>query len=320
MSATARKRRSAWDVANRHYTHGQSMEEIAAELGVSRSTISRHLQYARDIGFVEIRVVPDPDRATALERQLAKRWGVRATVAAPPIDAEGADPLEAVAAAAAATIAESVAPESIVGVAWGATVEAVGRHLPQHPVPGSTMVQLNGAGNFHTSGVQYASELMRRFGDSFGARVEQFPIPAFFDSTATRDALWKERSTRRILSLHRRLDLAVFGIGSPFAGPPGHVYQGGYLERDDYLQLRAESVVGDVATIFYRADGSTEGIGLNDRSSGPPFSVLKRARHRICVASGDEKAPALAGALEAGIVTHLVLDPSLAAAVLRIRR
>ncbi|WP_246159976.1 sugar-binding transcriptional regulator [Microbacterium rhizomatis] len=317
MASTARRDRAAWDVARLHFEGGHSMEEIADRLGVSRSTVSRLLQHARDIGLVEVRVASSPDEIAPLERRLSERWGIKVVVAAVPPGSGDEATLEHVAEMAARVIADAVTPESVIGVAWGSTMEAVSRHLPARATPGSTVVQLNGAGNFHTSGVPYASELLRRFGEAFGARIEQFPVPTFFDAAATRDAFWRERTTRRILALHARLDLAVFGIGSPFANTPGHVYQGGYLERSDYSQLRAERVVGDVATVFYRADGSFTGIPLNDRASGPSFAVLRRARRRVCVVSGAGKSPALGGALAAGLITDLIVDRDLALATLR---
>lgn len=320
MASTMRRDRSAWEIARLHYDDGQSMLAIAERLGVSRSTVSRLLQHARDIGLVEIRVAASPHEIAPLERRVSERWGVSVRIAPTPPHAPDETVLESVAGVAARVIADAITPESVIGVAWGSTMEAVSRHLVARSTPGSTVVQLNGAGNFHTSGVPYASELLRRFGESFGARVEQFPVPTFFDSASTRESFWRERTTRRILGLHARLDLAIFGIGSPFADMPGHVYQGGYLERSDYAQLRSERVVGDVATVFYRADGSHTGIPLNDRASGPSFSVLRRARRRISVASGVGKAAALSGALSAGLITDLVVDRELALAALQTGR
>ena len=78
-----------------------------------------------------------------------------------------------------------------------------------------------------------------------------------------------ERSMRRVLDMQSHLDIALFGVGSPFADIPSHVYIGGYLEPEDYQTLSEHGVVGDVATVFFRADGSTDGIELNARATGP---------------------------------------------------
>jgi DNA-binding transcriptional regulator LsrR (DeoR family) len=138
--------------------------------------------------------------------------------------------------------------------------------------------------------------------------VQQFPVPAFFDDPNTKQAFWRERSTRRILEIQSRMDLVIFGLGSPFAEVPSHAYIAGYLEPEDYGSLTQCQVVGDVATVFYRADGTSQGIPLNERATGPDFAVLRRATRRVCIVSGMAKLPSLRGALAGGLITDLIVD------------
>lgn len=62
--------------------------------------------------------------------------------------------------------------------------------------------------------------------------------------------------------------------------------------------------MGDVATVFYRADGSFDGIAMNARATGPDFAVPRR----LCVVSGTTKLQSLRGALAAHLITDLVID------------
>ncbi len=198
------------------------------------------------------------------------------------------------------------------GIAWGSTLDAISRHLPKKETHNSTVVQLNGAGNTFTTGVDYASEILQRFGQAFGASIQQFPVPAFFDEPRTKEAMWREHSTRRVLELQSHADIVLFGLGSPLAEIPSRVYIGGYLDRDDYRSLREQKVVGDVATVFYRQDGSWRDIELNKRATGPAFTALSRVSRRICVVSGVQRLPSLRGAIAAKLITDLVLDEDLA--------
>lgn len=75
-------------------------------------------------------------------------------------------------------------------------------------------MQLNGAANTRTSGVDYAGNLISRFADAFDARVHHFPVPAFFDYAETRRAMWRERSIARVLDMQRRADIALFLVGA----------------------------------------------------------------------------------------------------------
>ena len=204
----------------------------------------------------------------------------------------------------------------VVGVAWGTTMSEVSAALPARQVPGVTVVQLNGATDPMEMGPS-AGEVLSRVGHALGARVVAFPVPAFFDHVATREAMWSERSVRRVLALARSADLAVFGVGSVVQGVlPSQVYEGGHVSRAGRVALRRERVVGDVCTVLLRADGSWSDIALNARATGPTPAQLARIPRRLCVVAGRAKAPALLAALRARVATDLVVDDATARAVL----
>ncbi len=132
-------------------------------------------------------------------------------------------------------------------------------------------------------------------------------MPAIFDYEQTKQMLWRERSTSRVLNLQRRATLAVFGVGTFAAYRPSQVYAEGYLSREDLNQLTDEQVVGDICTVFLRGTGpggtssSTAAAPASGPTSSPGFLVgsawsTVRTRFRPC------------GALAAGLVTDLVLD------------
>ena len=298
----------AMRAAHRCYIQTLTMDAIASKLTISRSSVSRLIAIARDSGLVEIRLHSPIDQLTQLQHQLHDRFGLTAHIVPTGDAVSEIDRLDRVAMSAARILTDFIDSTMILGVAWGSTIASVSRHLVRKPVRNTQVVQLNGAGNAHTTGLVYASEIIGRFGAAFGATVQQFPVPAFFDDPATKEAFWRERSTARVLTVQRRMDVAVFGIGSPSADVPSHVYAGGYLDRADYDDLASANVVGDIATIFFRADGSHNDIPLNARSSGPGFTVLMRAPRRIAVVSGQAKLAALRGAVATGVITDLVLD------------
>jgi deoxyribonucleoside regulator len=306
------KTAQALRAAQLYYLQDMTMDAISRELGTSRSSVSRLLSHARDTGLVEVRINPPQGQALRLEEAIRARYGIAAHVVPIPQGLSDVDRFERVAMSAARQLPLYFDSNMTLGIAWGSTLDAISRHLPKKETHNSSVVQLNGAGNTFTSGTDYASEILHRFGQAFSASVQQFPVPAFFDDALTKEAMWRERSTRRVLELQARADIALFGLGSPFAEVPSRVYVGGYLDRDDYRSLRDERVIGDVATVFYRQDGSWKDIELNKRATGPSFSVLARVSRRICVVSGVQKLPSLRGAIAARLITDLILDEHLA--------
>lgn len=308
---------AALTAAQMYYMQDLTMGAIASELSTSRSSVSRLLSFARESGLVDIQIKSPFDRGLGLERTIHARHHVVAHIVPMPESISDVDRLERVAMTAGRLLGRFVDSNMVVGVAWGSTLGAISRHLVTKPTHNTTVVQMNGAGNTQTTGIAYASEILHRFSEAFSAQGQQFPVPAFFDDPRTKEALWRERSTRRLLDLQSRMDVAVFGLGSPFAEVPSQVYIGGYLDAEDYRSLSEDGVVGDIATVFYRGDGTFTDIALNARATGPNLDRLRRVARRVCVVSGVQKLASLRGALAAGLITDLILDESLAGALVR---
>lgn len=294
--------------ASMYYLQDMKMEAIAKHLRTSRSTVSRLVKRARETGLVEISLRPSGSRAPGVGQQIASAWGVDAYVVPVPDQAAQVDRLDQVAMTTARLLSSWFDSDMILGVAWGTTLSAVARHLPRRPTRGSAVVQLNGAANTRTSGVHYAGDLIAGFGTAFDARVHHFPVPAFFDYAETKRAMWRERSVRRVLDVQHRADIALFSVGAVSGGVPSHVYAAGYLEPEDIAVLEQEGVVGDVCTVFLRADGTYRDVALNERATGPSPEELRRVPRRVCAVAGDNKVAPLRAALRAGVVTDLVID------------
>ncbi len=307
--------------ADLYYRHGETMDAVARKLGTSRSTVSRLLQGAREAGLVRITLV-EPTVASAAGRTLADAFGIDVVVVPVPEAVADVERLRRVAGQAARILGDLTAgrPGQVIGFAWGTTVAALVRQLDPVPTADATVVQMNGAANALTSGIPYAGMILTDAGRALGERVVQFPVPAFFDRQATREAMWQERSIRRVLDLRRQLDCAVFGVGAIGARVGSHVYTAGYLDRDDLARLHADGVVGDVSTVMLRADGSWRDIPLNARASGMTPEELAGVPHRLCVVASPSKAAALLGALQAGVATRLVVDETTARRCARLLR
>lgn len=339
----------AYEAASMYYVQGETMEVIAHHLRVSRSTVSRLLARARQEGVVRVTLV-QPGGAGSLEGRMTQAFGVRTHIVPVREGTTEIHRLQQVASVAAAhmvDLIESLAEQAgnggpqvhdpagsggegsvqgrgsggvVVGVAWGTTMSEVSAALPSRSVPGLTVVQLNGASDPVREGPS-AGEVLSRMRLSLGARTISFPVPAFFDHVATREAMWSERSVKRVLAVTRRASLAVFGVGALDAlngALPSQVYEGGHLTARDQAVLRRQNVVGDVCTVLLRSDGSWRDVTLNARATGPTPAQLSRIPRRLCVAAGTGKARALLAALRARTATDLIVDDATARAVLEL--
>lgn len=305
--------------AQLYYLQDETMEAIAATLEVSRSTVSRLLKRARETGVVRITIADEPAGGSRIADSILRRFGVRAHVVQVRDNAADHQRLDQVARVAARLLTSWVEAGSTVGVAWGTTVSAIAAHLRPVPTTGVTIVQLNGSAHTRPSGVLYAQELLSAIAGAFDADIAYFPTPAIFDFEDSKTALWRESAVRHLLDLRARADFAVFGVGATRGRLASEVYRAGYIGPADAKELAREHVVGDVCTVFLREDGSYDGIDVNTRASGPTPRELARIPRRMCVVAGEHRIPALVGALNAGVVTDLVIDNRTATALLEHR-
>lgn len=301
--------------ARMYYYQNLTTGAIAKEMNVSRSTVSRLLSYARSKGLIDIRIIDPGEVPDRLATTIKEKYQIKAVhvVAVSEITGE-AEWLQRVANYAANYFNTKIDSNSVLGIAWGTTLSAVSKRLLKKSTHNTQVVQLNGAGNTESMGIEYASKIVMRFSENYQARAHLFPVPTFFDFAETKRALWKEGSIRRILDLQTKADLLLYSIGAMNAEIPSHVYSGGYLSRADYQELEKYQIAGDIATVFFREDGSFDGIPLNRRASGPNLELFQQ-KHSICVVSGLAKVSGLYAALQGKLMSELIVDEPTARAL-----
>lgn len=296
-------------IARMYYYQERTTQEIASELGLSRSKVSRLLKFAKAQGLVEIRVIDPNTQARALEGLIQSHFNVpEVHVVDVPETASEQEWLDRVATVAAAYLNTLMTDGAILAMAWGTTVSAISKRLSPKPLKNVQVVQLNGSGNTHDAGLLYSAEILRHFSEAYQAKTHTFPVPTFFDYSETKKALWLERSVQRILNLQAQASILLYSIGAFEAGVPSHVYTGGYLESTDLVELKREAVVGDIATVFFRADGSYHDIPINARASGPDLNLFTHVENAVCVISGSGKVAGLRAALAGGYLKKLIID------------
>ncbi len=298
---------SAVRVARLYYVQNMTTAAIAEEIGTSRATVSRLLSYAMENGLVEIRVHDPQELSGSLETTILKHYALHSIQVVPVTNASTErESMQRVAAHAAAYLNTLIQPSTVLALAWGNTVAAIADNLIAKQVHGVEVVQLNGSGAGSNLIDKFGESIVTRFAQNYGAQAHSFPVPAFFDYADTRTALWRERGIKSIHALQNSADILLFGIGA--AENDSHIHTGGYLDQQDLDSLHQDGVVGDIATVFFRADGSWRDVALNARASGPDLDHFQRAPHSLCVVSGKGRIPGLRAALQGGYINELVID------------
>jgi len=304
---------SAVRVARLYYFQNMTTAAIAQEMGTSRATVSRLLSYAMEKGLVEIRVHDPQELSGSLATSIRQHHALQSIQVVPVANAgNDGENLQRVAAHAGAYLNTLVQPSTVIGLAWGKTVAAIADNLSAKQVHEVDVVQLNGSGTGANIVNSFGESIVTRFAQNYGARAHSLPVPAFFDYADTRSALWRERSIMAIRHLQDKAAILLFSIGSTESDSYSHIYTGGYLDQRDLEDIHKDGVVADIATVFFRADGSWHDVSLNARSSGPDLDRFQSAAHSICVVSGKSKIAGLCAALRGGFINELIIDETTA--------
>ena len=288
-----------------YYELGETQNQIAELLGVTRPQVSRLLKRARAEGIVEIRIVDTTAVDSPAGDAIRRRFELDQVHLAPTIAGPEDLTRRMVGRLAAEVLRVAVRPGTTVGIGDGASVLATADALEESATPVAvTVVPL--CGGFWATGQE--REPYRRIAEALGAQVRGLMAPGLVDDAATRTALVAHAGIRAIADLWDRLDVALFGIG----GPAWSVsLVGEAVER----QLEAAEAVGEVLVAPFDLDGRFVCPALRERVIAFDARRLGGVPASIGIASGEAKVRPILGALRAGIVRTLVTDVVTAEAV-----
>jgi DNA-binding transcriptional regulator LsrR (DeoR family) len=294
-------------VARLFFDRQLSKVEIATRLGISRFRVARLIDEALTDGLVriEFRDVPADDRALA--RAIEERYGldlcaVAAGDAAEPTDAArgasagtgtaSSEPTDRVARLAASVIDGLLAPDDVVGIAWGSTLAAVVRAIGVRRDPSLAVVQLAGS-SMRLDRDRDPGELARLLADRLGATHHPLYAPAFVDSADLREALLRQPDLAATTAMFERLTLAIVGIGAigPAPDPAGSasgssLVRSGVLGPEEIDRLRALARDGSSCRISQigrwrsRSSGSAPCVGSLRSPVEPPRAPRSAPRSR----------------------------------------
>ncbi|HXX61212.1 MAG TPA: sugar-binding domain-containing protein [Candidatus Sulfotelmatobacter sp.] len=296
-------------VAAAFYLHGRNQAQIAADLGLSPSTVSRYLKRARDEGIVHVEIRPPRRHHVDLGRELAARFGLdRALVLAP--EGEGPDALFAL---AADHIGSLLHTGMRVGISWGQTLAGVVRFLQPRAVSDLSISQLTGGLADVEPGNQ-GHELVRHLAQLYpSSRVKYLHAPAIVDSERIHAALMSDSAIRTALEEAARCELALVGIGS--MGLDATLIRVGALSEADREQLLRDGAVGTLNSRFFTAEGRPVRL-LDRRTIALGWDQLAGIPTVVAVAAGLSKVAAIAGATQTGCIHTLITDAPTARALL----
>ena len=291
-----------------YYREERTQEEISELVGYSRFKISRILKEARRRGLVVITITDPRVDLTETEIELAREFDLKQAIVVRTNEFSGRPTMDQVGQAAARYLREVVGRHRVMGVSWGLTVYHVASNLEPLDAANLSLVQIGGGlGTIEGSD---NNMLTMTFAQKLGAKALLVPAPVIVRNRAIRDTLFKEKKIQETLAVAKQADLVLFGVG--MIGQEGLLWKSGFLNKTDTLKLKESGAVGAICGRFFDAHGQQCWHELDDRTIGLNLDELRNIRHKICVATGEEKVEGVLGALRGRLVDVLVTDEDMA--------
>lgn len=294
-------------IALMYYERGARQTEIAEELHVSQSKVSRLLSRAAEVGIVRTIVTVPTGVHTDLETQLERKFDLLEAVVV-DVSGDDAEITAALGSALATYLEATLTGGEVVGISsWSATLLAAASAMRRSSgrVVDQVIQIVGGVGESRVQ-VQ-ASRLLSQLADATGAEPVFMPAPGVLGSASARRVLVDDPAVSAVIDSWSGLTTALVGIGSL---KPSRLLleSGNSVAERDQDELRAASAVGDICLRYFDSHGSVVKSGFDDRVVGIGPEQFRTIPRRIGVAGGERKHGAILGAVRGGWLNVLVTD------------
>ena len=295
-----------------YYVAGNTQDQIATKLGVSRQSAQRLVSLAVSEGLVKVRIDHPIGRCMDLAARLKERFGLSFCDVV-PTDPTATSNIVGVAQATALEIERWLhRPEpTVIAIGTGRTLKAAVEQLPPIACPDHKVVSLTGSIAPDGSATYY--NVIFTMADTVTVRSFPLPLPVIASSRQERDMLRSQPIIRPTLELATRADVAFVGIGE--LGPQAPLCVDGFVGDAEMEAVIAAGGAGEiVGWVFDTAGNVMEGFS-NDRVTAPDLAPAG-GRPTIACAMGEKKRDAILAALAGRLITGLVTDEKTAEGLL----
>ncbi|WP_284946014.1 sugar-binding transcriptional regulator [Acidisoma cladoniae] len=301
------------EIAALYYLQHMTQEELSKRYNTSRSTISRLIKQAHDIGVVEINVRASPNVARDLEGEFCRRFGIARLFCAvdrPDPDMQRAD----VASLVANYLDKTLLDNSVVAVGMGRNVSAISSAFGT-PTPRNVLFASAIGGSIHGGEIVNPDHIARRLAARFGGRSETLYAPAIVADKAQRAALLLNETVKQTLDRARQASFALIGVGD--LTEDSNMIRMGWLTPHEVAKARATGTIGDMmGNDFIDIQGRPSSTIVQGRVIGLTIAELHPIQDVIVIASENTKSGIILAALRTGVINTLATSLSNARAVI----
>lgn len=287
-----------------YYVAGNTQDEIARKLGVSRQSAQRLVSLAVSERLIKVRLDHPIAHCMELSQRLTETYGLKSCEVVPS-DPDAPSSIVGIAQAGAAEMERHLKSQhpKIISIGTGRALRACVEQLPPLDCPQHSIVSL--LGNMMSDGSATAYNVVIRMADRVNAKHYPMPLPVYARSIEEKHILHNQEPVHNILELTRHADVTFVGVGNMDMTAP--LLVDGFLTRDDIRAFDRAGAVGEITSWVYDKNGKViEGL-INDRVNSAPL-IANSPNPIIGIAAGEAKVAAIRGAMKGKLINCLITN------------
>ena len=295
-----------------YYVAGDTQDTIARKLGISRQAAQRLVSLAMSERLIKIRIDHPIARCMDLSQHLIDRFGLSDCIVVPS-DPDATSSLAGVALAGAAELERYLKSDQpkIIAMGTGRTMRAcVGQVMPMKR-PQHRIVSM--LGNMNSDGSATPYNVVARLAEHVNAKHFPMPLALLAKSPEEKGLMHTQEPVRNTLDLVRQADVTFVGIGG--IGEDAPLAVDGFLLGDELRSVIDGGGIGEITAWIYDCNGRLIEGPFNDRVAGAPLEV-DPANPVIAIAVGENKVPAILGAIRGKLINGLITNEATAESLL----
>lgn len=291
-----------------YYIAGNTQDEIARKLGVSRQTAQRLVSLAVSEKLIKVRLDHPIGRCIELSEQVREVHGLQMCEVVPSDPGSPSETL-GVAEAAATELERYLVSQHpvIVAMGTGRMLRAMAEQVSPMDCPQHKVISL--VGNIAPDGSASLFDVVSRIGDRVKAPHYPMPLPVIANTVHEKNLLLEQKTLRNVLELAKQADVTFVGIGT--VDETAALLRDGFVRQDEIRALVRAGAVGEITGWAFNVEGQlVEGM-TNDRVLSVPLRQ-PAPDNVIGVVMAAARLRAVKGAINGKLISGLITNEKMA--------
>lgn len=302
-------------VTKKRYLLEMKQNEIAESEGISKSSVSRLINKAKELGYVKVHLDFPSVTMKELENEIKEIFNLKHVFVAAVNSKDERLRFSNVSDGLSKYLNKVILDYSSIGVSWGKTMTYMSEHLIPSVKKGVKIVQLNGG--VSNRNVSTLSEtILINFANNYDGVWYFLHVPSFVDNSEIANTIKQDSKIKEILDLIDETNTVIFSVGS--INKDSVLVKAGYFTEEEYIKLRKDGFVGDICSRYIKGDGTHAEGDLYNRVIGISLEEIQKKENSICVVIGEEKSKATLAALKGGYINTLFTDEITAESIMKL--